>query len=225
MNAPVNLVLLGPPGAGKGTQARMLSDEFGCIQLSTGDLLREAIADDSPAGLAAKKVMESGELVSDDIVLSVLGQRLAKRDIGQGVIFDGYPRSLNQAEALQSVLSEKGMKLDAVISLDVDDEAMVERISGRFTCSECGEGYHERHKPPANSDRCDKCGSEEFTRRADDNAETVKERLKAYHRETAPLISYYRDLGLLKAADAMGSIENISKNLKRTVSELDTSMV
>lgn len=206
----VNLILLGPPGAGKGTQARLLTETRGLTQLSTGDLLRAAVAAKTPAGLAAKAVMERGELVSDDIVVAIVDERLAAETAGKGVIFDGFPRTAAQAEALDALLAKHGMDLDAVISLEVDDQAMADRVSGRFTCAACGEGYHDAHKPTAVAGTCDKCGGHDFKRRADDNAETVKERLAAYHAETAPLIAHYQAAGKLVRVDAMADIADVA---------------
>lgn len=212
-----NLILLGPPGAGKGTQARMLTEAQGMVQLSTGDLLREAVAAGTPAGKVAKQVMEAGNLVSDEIVISIVSDRLDQPDVAAGVIFDGFPRTVVQAEALDNLLREKAMGLDAVISLEVEDAAMIDRISGRYTCAGCGEGYHDTHKRPAKPDVCDCCGGTEFKRRADDNAATVAERLKAYHAETAPLIAYYAAKGVLKRVDAMGEIGAIGAQLNSAV--------
>lgn len=207
---PAVLILLGPPGAGKGTQARMLEDRFGLVQLSTGDLLRDAVATGTSAGLAAKAVMEAGALVSDEIVLAVLNDRMAEPDVSRGVILDGFPRTSEQAAALDNLLADDGRGVSAAISLEVDDEAMVGRVAGRYTCAACGEGYHDEFKQPATADICDKCGSSDFKRRVDDNAETVRERLKVYHAQTAPLIAHYAKLGVLDSVDAMGSIEDIA---------------
>ncbi|MDJ0995108.1 MAG: adenylate kinase [Dinoroseobacter sp.] len=217
MTKPVNVILLGPPGAGKGTQARMLEDKFGLVQLSTGDLLRAAVAAGTDAGKAAKSVMESGGLVSDEIVLAILKDRLGDDDVKAGVILDGFPRTTAQAEALDKLLAETGQSIDAAISLEVDDEAMVGRISGRFTCGSCGEGYHDDFKPTAKAGVCDKCGGTDMKRRADDNAETVRERLKAYHAQTAPLITYYEKQGSLSKVDAMASIDDVKASLDRLV--------
>ena len=217
---PAVLILLGPPGAGKGTQARMLQDQFGLVQLSTGDLLRAAVAAGTEAGNAAKSVMEAGDLVSDDIVIAILRDRLAEPDCAQGVILDGFPRTDVQARALDALLAESGQKINAAISLEVNDSAMVTRISGRFTCGDCGEGYHDMYKPPAVAETCDKCGSTDMKRRADDNAETVASRLTAYHAQTAPLIAYYRDRGALKPVDAMGDINVIAENLASITRDL-----
>lgn len=210
---PAVIILLGPPGAGKGTQARMLQERFGLIQLSTGDLLRAAVAAGTEAGQQAKAVMEAGKLVSDDIVLAVLRERMADPDIAAGIILDGFPRTTGQAAALDKLLQDEGQEVSAAISLEVDDDAMVERVSGRFTCAACGEGYHDRFKTPAAAGVCDKCGGTEFRRRADDNADTVRERLVAYHAQTAPLIAYYEGRGVLERVDAMGRIDEIGQAL------------
>ncbi|SEG16647.1 adenylate kinase [Jhaorihella thermophila] len=216
---PAVLILLGPPGAGKGTQARMLQDRFGLVQLSTGDLLRAAVAAGTEAGRAAQAVMEAGELVSDDIVIAILRDRLAEPDCARGVILDGFPRTTVQAEALDALLAETGQKINAAVSLEVEDAAMVTRISGRYTCANCGEGWHDSFKQPAQNGICDKCGGTAFTRRADDNAETVASRLAAYHAQTAPLIAYYRDKGVLREIDAMGEIDAIAADLARIVEQ------
>jgi adenylate kinase len=216
--APV-LILLGPPGAGKGTQARMLEDKFGLVQLSTGDMLRAAVAAGTDAGKAAKAVMEAGDLVSDEIVINILRDRLAEDDCAKGVILDGFPRTTVQAEALDTLLGESGQKINAAISLEVDDAAMVTRISGRYTCGSCGEGYHDSFKQPAKDGVCDKCGGTEMKRRADDNAETVGSRLEAYHAQTAPLIAYYDGKGALQKIDAMGAIEEIAEGLSAIVTQ------
>ena len=216
--APV-LILLGPPGAGKGTQARMLEDRFGFVQLSTGDLLRAAVANGTAAGRQAKAVMEAGGLVSDDIVIAILRDRLAEPDTARGVILDGFPRTTVQAQALDALLAETGQQIDAAISLDVDDAAMVTRISGRFTCGGCGEGYHDSFKQPAEAGVCDKCGGTEMKRRADDTAETVASRLDAYHAQTAPLIDYYEEKGALARIDAMGAIDDIAAGLGAIVTK------
>ena len=214
--APV-LILLGPPGAGKGTQARRLTERFGLVQLSTGDLLRGAVAAGTEAGRAAKAVMEAGGLVSDEIVLAVLKDRLAQPDVAAGVILDGFPRTAGQAAALDQMLAASGQKIDAAVSLEVDDAEMVARISGRFTCGTCGEGYHDSFKVPAVAGTCDKCGGTNMVRRADDNAETVASRLSAYHAQTAPLVAYYDGKGVLERLDAMGEIDAITARLGEIV--------
>lgn len=214
---PAVLILLGPPGAGKGTQARMLEEAFGLVQLSTGDLLRAAVAAGTEAGLAAKAVMEAGGLVSDEIVLAILRDRMASPDTARGVILDGFPRTNGQAAALDTLLAEQGVSIGAAISMEVDDAAMVERVAGRFTCAGCGEGYHDSFKTPAVAGVCDKCGGTAFKRRADDNAETAAARLQAYHAETAPLIAYYQERGVLERVDAMGSIADIARAMSAVV--------
>ncbi|WP_353315386.1 adenylate kinase [Shimia sp. NS0008-38b] len=216
------LILLGPPGAGKGTQARILQTQFGLVQLSTGDLLRAAVTAGTEAGLAAKAVMDAGDLVSDEIVISILKDRLKDTDCAKGVILDGFPRTGAQAEALDELLAGSGQRINAAISLEVEDTNMVARISGRFTCGSCGEGYHDSFKPPKKDGVCDNCGGTDFKRRADDNAETVASRLNAYHAQTAPLIAHYEGQGTLKRIDAMGKIDFIAQELAAVVSEATT---
>lgn len=216
------LILLGPPGAGKGTQARRLEDRFGLVQLSTGDLLRSAVKAGTEAGRAAKAVMEAGDLVSDEIVVAVLRDRLAEPDVTRGVILDGFPRTTAQAAALDAMLAETGQQIDAAISLEVDDAEMVTRIAGRYTCAACGEGYHDSFKTPAREGVCDKCGGTEMMRRADDKAETVASRLAAYHAQTAPLVAYYDARGVLERLDAMGEIDVISAGLGEIVGRVIT---
>ncbi|MBM9596061.1 adenylate kinase [Roseitranquillus sediminis] len=204
------LVLLGPPGAGKGTQARKLEERFGLVQLSTGDLLRGAVAEGTEAGRAAAAVMEAGGLVGDDIVIEVLRERLEREDVAAGVILDGFPRTAAQAEALEALLAERGMEVGAAVALTVDDAAMVERISGRSSCADCGEGYHDRHKKPARAGTCDICGGTEMVRRADDTAETVAARLVSYHEQTAPLVDHYATRGKLLRVDALRPIDEVA---------------
>jgi adenylate kinase len=217
LTRPAVLILLGPPGAGKGTQARMLQDSFGLVQLSTGDLLRAAVAAGTDAGKAAKAVMEAGDLVSDEIVLAILQDRLAEPDTAKGVILDGFPRTTVQAKALDDLLAQSGQRINAAISLEVDDAEMVTRVAGRYTCGTCGEGYHDHYKVPAVAGTCDKCGGTEMKRRADDNAATVGQRLAAYHAQTAPLIAYYEEQGNLQRIDAMGEISAIAEGLSAIV--------
>lgn len=207
------LILLGPPGAGKGTQARMLEERFGFVQLSTGDLLRAAVTTGTEAGLRAKAVMEAGELVSDDIVIAILKDRLADPDCAKGVILDGFPRTTVQAEALDTLLENSGQRINGAISLEVDDAAMVTRIAGRYTCAGCGEGWHDSFKQPKTAGVCDNCGGTEMKRRADDNAETVASRLEAYHAQTAPLITYYEGKSVLHRINAMGDITEIATEM------------
>jgi adenylate kinase len=217
MTRPAVLILLGPPGAGKGTQARMLQDRFGLVQLSTGDLLRAAVAAGTEAGRTAQSVMAAGGLVGDDIVLAILKDRLAEPDTTKGVILDGFPRTNVQAQALDALLAESGQRINAAISLEVDDAEMVARVAGRYTCGSCGEGYHDHYKTPAVAGTCDKCGGTDMKRRADDNAATVGQRLGAYHAQTAPLIAYYEEQGTLQRIDAMGEIGQIAEGLSAIV--------
>jgi adenylate kinase len=202
----MRLILLGPPGAGKGTQAKLLVEHYGIPQLSTGDMLREAVAAETQVGLKAKAVMAAGKLVSDEIVNAIVSERLDRDDCRPGFILDGYPRTLEQADALSDMLIEKGMGLDRVIELEVDDDLLVERVAGRYTCAKCGEGYHDTFKQPKVPGTCDRCGSHEFKRRPDDNAQTMRTRLQAYYKETAPLVGYYYAHNLLRRVDGMGEI-------------------
>ena len=201
----MNIILLGPPGAGKGTQAQRLVADRGMVQLSTGDMLRAAVKAGTPVGLQAKAVMEAGELVSDAIVSALIGERM-DQGTGAGAIFDGYPRTAAQADALDLLLDERGQKLDHVIELAVDEDALVERIVGRFTCASCGEGYHDRFKQPQVEGTCDVCGHHEFKRRPDDNEETVRTRMAEYRAKTAPILPGYEARGLVKRVDGMGEI-------------------
>ncbi|NQV47958.1 MAG: adenylate kinase [Rhodospirillaceae bacterium] len=210
----MKLMLLGPPGAGKGTQAKRLEDAYGIIQLSTGDMLRVEVASGSDLGKQAKEIMESGGLVSDDLIINMISSRIDHDDCKGGFILDGFPRTTPQAEALDTMFSDKGMKLDHVIEMKVDDDAMVERITGRYTCAGCGAGYHDSFQKPKEEGICDKCGGTDFKRRSDDNAETVRSRLEAYHEQTAPIITYYRDKGTLKSVDGMAAIDEVTTQIK-----------
>jgi adenylate kinase len=208
----LNIILLGPPGAGKGTQAGRLQAQRGMIQLSTGDMLREAVAAGTPVGLKAKAVMERGELVSDAIVSALIGERLdASAD--KGAIFDGFPRTKHQAEALEILLAERGRTLDHVIELSVDDEALIKRITGRFTCAKCGTGYHDSFRPTRVPGVCDVCGSTEFRRRPDDNEQTVRTRMDEYRAKTAPILPFYEAKGLVRRVDGMGSMDEVAAEI------------
>lgn len=206
----MNLILLGPPGAGKGTQASRLVKERGLVQLSTGDMLRAAVAAGTPVGLQAKAVMEAGGLVSDEIVNGILSERLDQADARAGFILDGYPRTEVQANALDAMLAAKGLTLDHVIELVVDEDALVERITGRFTCGNCGEGYHDHFKRPREDGVCDVCGASAFKRRADDNEATVRQRMAEYRAKTAPIIPHYEGRGIVERVDGMASMDEVA---------------
>lgn len=208
------LILLGAPGAGKGTQAQRLQTKHGLVQLSTGDMLRAAVAAGTEIGMKAKSVMESGGLVSDDIMIRIISDRLDASDCENGAILDGFPRTEAQAEALDSMLSDKKKSLNAVIEMKTDDGVLVERVTGRYTCAKCGAGYHDSFLKPAKDGVCDKCGGTDFSRRSDDNAETVTSRLQAYHNQTAPLLPYYKDKGILKQVDGMAGIDEVTRQIE-----------
>lgn len=212
----MNLVLLGPPGAGKGTQAKLLEDSRSLVKLSTGDMLRAAVAAGTELGRKAGDIMERGQLVPDNLVIELIAERIDEDD-GKGFILDGFPRTIAQAEALDRLLKERGKTLDRVIVMDVDDEALVERIAGRFACANCGEGYHDVYKMPKVEGVCDRCGSSQFERRRDDNAEVVRSRLRAYHTQTEPLIDYYTRQGKVRTVDGMADIGTVEK-------EIDTAL-
>jgi adenylate kinase len=213
----VNLILLGPPGAGKGTQATRLTEQRGLKQLSTGDMLRAEVTSGSPLGLEAKKIMEAGQLVSDGIMIGMIDKRIDQPDCAKGFILDGFPRTVAQADALDAMLKKKGKKIDVVIELEVDDAALVERISGRFSCATCGTGYHDKFHRPKVDGVCDKCGGTEFTRRKDDNAETVGARLVAYHKQTAPILPYYKAAGLLHSVNGMADMSEVARQIDQVL--------
>jgi adenylate kinase len=210
----MRLILLGPPGAGKGTQAQILVEKLSIPQLSTGDMLRAAVKAGTAVGKRAKAVMDAGKLVSDDIVNDIVAERIAAPDASKGFILDGYPRTLAQADALEAMLDRVGLKLDAVIELKVDDEILVDRISGRYSCAKCGAGYHDRNHKPKVDGTCDKCGSHEFKRRPDDNADTVRTRLEVYYKETSPLIGYYYAKGKLSGVDGMADMDAVTAEIE-----------
>ncbi len=213
----MNLILLGAPGAGKGTQAERLCDEFSLVQLSTGDMLREEVKSGSELGRTAKEIIERGDLVPDDLMIAMIAGRIDTGNGGDGVILDGFPRTTAQAEALDAMLVEKGLKIDHVVQITVDEDVVVERISGRFSCAKCGAGYHDSFKRPKREGVCDNCGATEFNRRADDNAETVRSRLEAYREQTAPILPYYEGKGSLQAVDGMGSIDDVFGRIKAAI--------
>ena len=208
----MKLILLGPPGAGKGTQAKRLQDRFGIAQISTGDMLRAEVAAGSPVGREAKAVMEAGQLVSDDIIIRMLGGRIAQPDCAKGFILDGFPRTVPQAKALDALLGERGLKLDAVIELSVDDAALVERIAGRYTCANCGAGYHDTFEPPRVAGVCDKCGTA-LIQRSDDQEPQIRKRLREFKEKTDPLRGYYKPKGLLFSIAAEGSPDEVFRQI------------
>ena len=213
----MDIILLGPPGAGKGTQAQRLVDAHGMRQLSTGDMLRAAVKAGTPVGIAAKAVMDRGELVSDEIVSALIGEELDALAPGQGAIFDGYPRTAEQAASLDTILSTRGRELRHVIELQVDEDALVERICGRYTCASCGKGYHDTFEQPAVAGTCDKCGGHEFKRRPDDNEETVRTRMAEYRGKTAPILPIYDARGIVARVDGMADIEDVTAAIERTI--------
>ncbi|MBQ0771169.1 adenylate kinase [Parasphingorhabdus sp.] len=214
----MDIILLGPPGAGKGTQASRLEDEHGMVQLSTGDMLRAAVKAGTDVGLKAKALMDAGELVPDDVVSGIIGDKLDELGPDQGVIFDGYPRTAAQAASLDEILSARDRKLSYVIELAVDEDALVERITGRFTCGKCGEGYHDTFKQPAVPGVCDVCGSTDFKRRPDDNEETVRTRMQEYRAKTAPILPIYEARGIVRKVNGMGSMAEVNDAIEAVLS-------
>ena len=213
----MNIILLGPPGSGKGTQAKRIEQTHGIVQLSTGDMLRATTDSDTEFGHRVKAIMDSGQLVPDDIIVEMIDQRIRQPDCGRGFILDGFPRNVPQAKALDTMLAEHNLKLDHVILLDVDEAALVDRLSGRFTCTQCGASYHERYNRPSREGICDVCGSSEFVCRADDRPEAVKARFEVYRRQTAPILPYYRDRGILRRVDGMADIEAVTREIDKII--------
>jgi|JI102314A2RNA_FD_contig_81_1146745_length_1592_multi_2_in_0_out_0_1 adenylate kinase len=216
----MKLILLGPPGAGKGTQAKRLFDRHHLVQLSTGDMLRAEVASGSTLGAQAKQVMDAGQLMPDDIVISMIEGRIEKPDCKDGFVLDGFPRTEGQATALDSMLARHNAKIDGVIELAVDETALVERISGRYACAKCGAGYHDTFQKPKVAGVCDSCGGTDFTRRKDDNAETVKARLVAYRQQTAPILPYYKGKGLLHQVDGMADLDEVTKQIEQVLTKI-----
>jgi adenylate kinase len=213
----MNVILLGPPGSGKGTQAKRIEQTHGIIQLSTGDMLRAATASGSDLGMRVKGIMDAGQLVPDEIMIDMIADRIAQPDSRNGFILDGFPRTLPQAEALDAMLAERGLKLDRVVELKVNEPALIDRLAGRFTCQSCGASYHERDHRPKVEGVCDGCGSQEFVCRPDDSPETVKARLDVYRHQTAPILPYYRNHGILRCVDGMADIDAVTREIEKVL--------
>lgn len=214
------LVLLGPPGAGKGTQGDFIQQKLGIPKLSTGDMLRAASASGSDLGKHVQEVMSAGQLVSDNIMIDLIRERITHADCKKGFILDGFPRTLKQAEALTAMFEQEKLKLNAVLEFEVNDEDLINRIAGRFACAKCGAGYHDTFKPVKEAGKCDDCGATEFTRRKDDTAETVAKRLESYNRQTAPLLPYYENMGVLRSIDGMQSIDMVRLDVEKIIERL-----
>jgi len=214
----LNIILLGPPGAGKGTQAKRLEERYGLVQLATGDMLRAERASGSDLGKKVQAIMDAGRLVSDDIMIDLIASRIGKA--GKGFILDGFPRTVPQAEALDAMLAQKGLKLDRVIEISVDEAALIDRLAGRFTCVKCGASYHDINNRPKHEGVCDVCGSKEFLRRADDKPEAVKTRFEAYRAQTAPILPYYRDKGILTQVDGMAHIDHVTRQISGVMDKI-----
>ena len=217
----INIILLGPPGAGKGTQSKLLEEKLGLKQLSSGDMLRAAVSSGTAVGQKAKSYMDAGKLVPDQVVVDVVFENIDAMSSSNGIILDGFPRTVDQAEALDRKLAEKNARIDGVIVIKVRDDKLVERIAGRYTCAKCGEGYHDSFKQPAVAGACDKCGSHDFKRRADDHPDKVKKRLEEYHRQTVPLIDYYQKRGKVAVIDGELSIEDVSRKMDDVLASLE----
>lgn len=215
----MNIILLGPPGAGKGTQAKRLEESYNLAPVSTGDLLRAEVKAGTELGQKAGEIMKSGGLVPDELIIAMISERIDALAGSDGIILDGFPRTTGQAEALDTMLAEKGLKMDAVIQIALDDAVVVERLSGRFSCAQCGAGYHEKFSPPKTEGVCDQCGATEFTRRDDDKPETVKARLVAYHEQTAPILPYYENKGALKTVDGGATIDDVNREIIEILGE------